>query len=114
MLLADENKIKIVQEGALPHIITLMRSPQDSVIIQATGCLRNLSVHRECHSKFSHFTMVVPNCQLENSSKRIQNSPRGRHQTTGESVALAELQGRGAGRRDSQESVGEWLVESCI
>ena len=45
--MADENKIKIVQEGALPHIITLMRSPQDSVIIQATGCLRNLSVHRE-------------------------------------------------------------------
>ena len=46
-LAADENKIKIVQEGALPHIITLMRSPQDSVLIQATGCLRNLSVHRE-------------------------------------------------------------------
>jgi hypothetical protein len=56
-VLADENKIKIVQEGALPHIITLMRSPQDSVLIQATGCLRNLSVHRESRSSFSELCL---------------------------------------------------------
>lgn len=36
--------MKIVQEGALPHLIGLLRSSHDSVLIQAAGSVRNLSV----------------------------------------------------------------------
>ena len=42
--LPDDNKMKIVQEGALPHLIGLLRSSHDSVLIQAAGSVRNLSV----------------------------------------------------------------------
>ncbi len=108
-LMADENKIKIVQEGALPHIITLMRSPQDSVIIQATGCLRNLSVHREARPKYAHLQNgLFLRVGLGSSPKRVQNCSRGRYQTAGQSFALTELQGGGAGRRDPSEPFGEW------
>ena len=46
LLPSDDNKMKIVQEGALPHLIGLLRSSHDSVLIQAAGSVRNLSVSR--------------------------------------------------------------------
>ncbi len=40
----DSNELKIAEEGALPPLIALLRSPDKRIQMQALGVLRNLSV----------------------------------------------------------------------
>jgi len=42
-----ENKVKIVQEGGLPPLIALLRSPLETIQEQAAVAIRNISVNPE-------------------------------------------------------------------
>jgi hypothetical protein len=44
-ILAAENHIKIVREGALPYLVRLLQSANHKIQEQAAGTLRNLAVN---------------------------------------------------------------------
>lgn len=74
----NENKLSIVQLGALPYLIKHMQSPNTEVKCNAVGCLTNLATHDDNKFKIAKSGALVPLTKLAtNSDLRVQRNATG-------------------------------------